>query len=65
VLLVPLTVALNEVDCPAWSEAVVGVMLIDAEGVNETTALALLVPSAALVALTVTDWAVDTSAGAL
>jgi hypothetical protein len=66
VLLVdPLTVALNVVDCPASSEEVEGVMLIDTEGVNETTALALLVLSAALVALTVTDWAVVTSAGAV
>jgi hypothetical protein len=65
VLLDPLTVALNVVDCPAWSEAVVGVMLIDTEAVNETTALELFVPSAALVALTVTDCAVVTSAGAV
>jgi hypothetical protein len=66
VLLVePLTVALNVADCPPVSEAVEGVMVIDTEGVNEITALALLVLSAALVALTVTDWAVVTSAGAV
>jgi hypothetical protein len=47
------------------SEAVEGVMVIDTEGVNEITALALLVLSAALVALTVTVWAVVTSAGAV
>jgi hypothetical protein len=66
VLLVePLTVALNVADCPPVSEAVEGVMVIDTEGVNEITALALLVLSAALVALTVTVWAVVTSAGAV
>jgi hypothetical protein len=66
VLLVePLTVALNVADCPPVSEAVEGVIVIDTEGVNEITALALLVLSAALVALTVTDWDVVTSAGAV
>jgi hypothetical protein len=40
-------------------------MLIDTEAVNETTALELLVLSAVLVALTVTDCAVVTSAGAV
>ena len=64
-LVEPLTVALNVADCPPVSEAVEGVMVIDTEGVNEITALALLVLSAALVALTVTDWAVVTSAGAV
>jgi hypothetical protein len=66
VLLVePLTVALNVADCPPVSEAVEGVIVIDTDGVNEITALALLVLSAALVALTVTDWDVVTSAGAV
>jgi hypothetical protein len=65
VLLDPLTVALNVADCPPVSEAVEGVIVIDTEGVNEITALALLVLSAALVAVTVTDWAVVTSAGAV
>jgi hypothetical protein len=65
VLLDPLTVALNVADCPPVSEAVEGVIVIDTEGVNEITALALLVLSAALFAVTVTDWAVVTSAGAL
>ena len=62
----PLTVALNVLDCPPVSEAEEGVKLIeiDTEGVNDTVAVALLVPSAALVALTVTDCAVVTSAGA-
>jgi len=52
-------------DFPPVSEAYEGVMLIDTEGVNETVALALLVLSAALVALTVTDCAVVTNAGAV
>ena len=64
-LVEPLTVALNVADCPPVSEAVEGVNVIDTEGVNEITALALLVLSAALVALTVTDWDVVTSAGAV
>ena len=57
--------ALNVADCPPVSEAVEGVIVIDTDGVNEITALALLVLSAALVALTVTDWDVVTSAGAV
>jgi hypothetical protein len=65
VLLDPLTVALNVLDCPAVSEAEEGVMLIDTEGVNDTMAVALLVLSAALVALTVTDCDVVTNAGAV
>jgi hypothetical protein len=65
VLLDPLTVAVNVLDFPPVSEAAEGVMLIDTEGVNETVALALLVLSAALVALTVTDCAVVTNAGAV
>jgi hypothetical protein len=65
VLLDPLTVALSVVDCPPVSDAVVGVMPIDTEGVNDTVALALFVLSAALVALIVTDWAVVTTAGAV
>jgi len=65
VLLDPLTVALNVLDCPPVSEAVEGVMLIDTEAVNDTVAVALLVPSAALVALTVTDCDVVTNAGAV
>ena len=64
-LVEPLTVALNVADCPPVSEAVEGVIVIDTDGVNEITALALLVLSAALVALTVTVWAVVTSAGAV
>jgi hypothetical protein len=68
VLLDPLTVALNVLDCPPVSEAEEGVMLIDTEdtdGVNDTMAVALLVLSAALVALTVTDCDVVTNAGAV
>jgi hypothetical protein len=65
VLLVPVTVAFSVVDCPPVSEAAVGVIVIDAEGVKETFALALFVLSAALVAVTVTDWDVVTSDGAV
>jgi hypothetical protein len=65
VLLDPLTVALNVLDCPPVSEAEEGVMLIDTEGVNDTLAVALLVLSAALVALTATVCDVVTSAGAV
>jgi hypothetical protein len=66
VLLVePLTVALNVADCPPLSEAEDGVIVIDTEGVNEITALALLDLSATLAAVTVTDRAVVTSAGAV
>ena len=62
----PLTVAWIVVDCPPVSEAEVGETVIDTGGgVNETTALALLVLSAALVAVTVTDCAVVTDAGAV
>ena len=64
-MLDPLTVALSVVDCPPVSEAVVGVIVIETEGVNETFALALLVLSAALVAVTVTDSEVVTCAGAV
>ncbi len=64
-MLDPLTVALNVADWPPVRDAVEGVIVIDTEGVNEITALALLVLSAALVAVTVTDCAVVTSAGAL
>jgi hypothetical protein len=65
VLLDPVTVALNVVDWPPVSEVVDGIIVIDTEPVNEITALALLVLSAALVAVTVTDWAVVTVAGAV
>ena len=65
VLADPLTVALNVLDCPPVSEADEGVMLIDTEAFNDTVAVALLVPSAALVALTVTDCGVVTNAGAV
>jgi hypothetical protein len=65
VLLVPLTVALRVVDWPPVSEAVEGVSVIDTEGVNEIEALAFLVPSAALVAVTVTVCAEVTNAGAV
>ena len=54
-MLDPLTVALRVVDCPPVSDAVVGVIVIDTEGVKDTFALAPLDLSAALVAVTVTD----------
>jgi len=54
-LLDPVTVALSVVACPPVSDAVVGVIVIDTEGVKDTFALALLELSAALVAVTVTD----------
>jgi hypothetical protein len=65
VLLDPVTVALSVVDCPLVSEAVVGVRLIETEGVNEIFAVALLVLSAALVAVTVTDCEAVTGDGAV
>jgi hypothetical protein len=65
VLLAPLTVAWMVVDCPPVSEAAEGVTVIDTEGTNDIDALALLVPSAALVAVTVTVCAEVTNAGAV
>lgn len=65
VSLVPLTVASSVVDWPPVREAVVGVSVIDTEGFNDIDALALLVPSAALVAVTVTVCADVTNAGAV
>ena len=65
VLLEPLTVALNVVDWPPSSEAVDGVTLTDTEGATETVALALLLGSAALVAVIVTVSAVLTEDGAV
>jgi hypothetical protein len=60
----PLTVALNVADWPELSDADGGVTTIDT-GTSESTALALLVLSAELVAVTVTDWAIVTNAGAV
>ena len=65
VLLVPLTVALSVVDCPPVRKADEGVTVIDTEGVSHIDALAVLVPSAALAAVTVTVCAVVTNAGAV
>ena len=54
VLLAPVTVALNVVDWPPVSEAVAGVMLIITPGFKVMTVLALLLGSAALVAVMAT-----------
>jgi hypothetical protein len=64
VLLEPVTVALNVVDCPPVSEAVVGDTEIDT-GVSVMAAVSLLVASAALVAFTVTVCAEAITAGAV
>jgi hypothetical protein len=56
--------ALNVVDCPPVSEAEEGETVIDT-GTSEMVELALLVASAALVALTVTVCADAIVAGAL
>jgi hypothetical protein len=63
-LVVPVSVALMVVDCPPVNDAVVGETEI-ATGVSEMLALAVLVVSAALVALTVTVWAEAIVAGAV
>ena len=63
-LLDPVTVALNVVDCPPVSEAVVGDTEIDT-GVSVMAAVSLLVASAALVAFTVTVCAEAIVAGAV
>lgn len=63
----PVTVAASVVDCPPVSVAVAGVTAIDtaAVGFSDMAALAVLVPSAALVAFTVTVCAAVMEAGAL
>ena len=56
------------VDCPAVSEAVAGVTEMEtagAGGTSDIAAVALLVASAALVALTVMVWAEAMLAGAV
>jgi hypothetical protein len=65
VLLDPVTVAFSVVVCPLVSKAVEGVTTIETGAVSEIIALALLVLSAELVAVTVTDWAIVTNAGAV
>jgi hypothetical protein len=55
VFVVPVTLAENCCVCEALSVAVVGVMETATSGFTVMVALALLVASAALVALTVTD----------
>jgi hypothetical protein len=63
-LLDPVTVGFTVVDCPPVSDAEVGDTEI-ATGVSAMVALALLVASAALVAVTVTVCAEPTTAGAV
>ena len=65
VLLEPVTVAFNVVDCPPVSEAVEGVTEIDTVGTSEIVAVSLLVESATLVAFTVTVCADNMVAGAV
>ena len=62
---VPLTDTVNRWLCPAVRVAVAGVIEMATGGLTVTTALAFLVPSAALVAVTVTVWAEITVAGAV
>ena len=65
VLLLPVTVAAS---CCVWEavrEAVVGVIETLTGGVRATLALADLVGSAALVAVTAMVWALETEAGAV
>jgi len=67
VLLDPVTVAFSVVDCPPVSVAEVGESetVTDVEGVNDIFAVAVLVLSAALAAVTVTVCEADTVAGAV
>jgi hypothetical protein len=68
VLLLPLTVAFKVVDWPPIRNALEGVSVTDtagAEVTKEMVAVAVLVGSAALAAVTVTFCAVVTSAGAV
>ena len=65
VLLEPVTVACNVVDCPPVSEAVEGVTEMDTVGTSDIAAVSLLVESARLVAFTVTVCADNMVAGAV
>ena len=68
VLLEPVTVACNVVDCPPVSEAVEGVTEMEtagAVGTSDIAAVSLLVESARLVAFTVTVCADNMVAGAV
>ena len=65
VLVVPVTAVVNCCLCPAVRVAVAGVIEMETGGFTVTTALAFLLPSAALVAVTVTVWAEATVAGAV
>ena len=65
VLLVPVTVAVRVTDWAADMEAVVGETEMETGGTSDTTAPAVLVESAALVAVTVTVWAEAMVAGAV
>lgn len=65
VLVVPVTDAVNWLDCPAESEIVEGDTVIPTVGTRAITALALLVVSATLVAVNVTVWLLVIDAGAV
>jgi len=65
VLLEPATVAVNCWVCEADRLTLPGASVIDTVGDKVTIALALLVESAALVAITVTFWAAVMLAGAV
>jgi hypothetical protein len=64
VLLLPVTVAVNCCVCEANSAGVAG-LTVTATGAKVTVAVAHLLLSAALVAVTVTAWIVATDAGAV
>ena len=65
VLLLPVTVAVNECDCPGFRLKDVGLMVIDTPGTRVTAAEANFELSAADVAVTVTVCCEVTEAGAL
>jgi hypothetical protein len=65
VLLEPVTVAFNVVDCPPVSDAVEGVTDTDTVGTSDIVAVSLLVESATLVAFTVMVCADNMVAGAV
>ena len=65
VLVVPVTETANCLDCPPESEIVDGDSVIPTVGTSEIAALALLLLSAALVAVKVTVWLLVIDAGAV
>ena len=64
-MLVPVTVALNCWVCDARNVALVGLTAMLTVGCRLTAALAVLVVSAALVAITLTLWEDEIEAGAV